>query len=108
MDVVKRFHSKVGKRYFLSPHQSCKYLGIEVRSRVEWHPPTPDEMPGMQDGDWKSVLTCLCQQIMLNRQLASAVIADRLPSLLFRCWPFNAGAVDPDRAAVEKLLHVAL
>ena len=64
-------------------------------------------MAGMQQGGREPVLASLPQQVGLNGRFLDAVFAEWTPGLLLGRWDNQAGAVHPNRPAVQEMLHFA-
>src|SRR5689334_22249656 len=60
----------------------------------------------MQDRRWKS-FPALLQQILFNRRLLNPILAERFSRLSFYCRHFGARSVNPNRAATQKMPHLA-
>ena len=93
--------------HFPAARQVREDLRIEIPRRVDGRPTRSNQMPRMQHSRRKTFTPRFVQQVFLNGGFAAAIVAERPPRLLLRGWNLHAGSVDPDGAAVQKVLHLA-
>jgi hypothetical protein len=106
MDVVHRFEPEVWQNYFFATRQAAENLGIEMAHGIKRFPTRPDDVPGVQQGGWKSSEAGFPQEVFFNCGLLHTVLAERPARCLFGGRHLNAGAMDPDRSAMEKMLDL--
>ena len=105
--MVDSFQPKVGQRDFCALGQLTEDRRVEVAGGIEWHPPWPDNVTRMQQGRGKAIAPRFVQQVTFNRRFLDAVVTERAARGSFGGRHGDAGAVNPDRAAMQKVLHLA-
>src|SRR5690606_27763292 len=107
VDVVQRLHAEVRQRDFFAARDALNRFLIAVACRREDVPPRPHDMPRLHNRRGEAAQPRFGQEIVLNRGFLNTVFPERMARLIFAGGDFYAMSVNPDRAAVEKMLDAA-
>jgi hypothetical protein len=105
VNVMECLHSKIGEQYLVSDCQIGEYLWIEIARWIDGPPARADEVTWMQNRRRESARTSLVQEILLDRGLPAAVIAEGTPWRIFGSRYLYTVAVNPDGSAVKEMPH---
>ncbi len=106
--VVERGQPPLGQAHAASVGEVLEHAQVEVPGRVDGHPPRPHDVARVQHGGREAVHPGAPQQVRLDLRLLDAVRAVRPARRALERGHELGGAVHPDGAAVQQVLHAPL
>ena len=107
MHVMERFHAEVRQCQRLPACQRLKHVEVDVAGGIDGCPTRTDDVPRMQHGGRQTATPRFVEEVSLDGRLVDAVVVNGPARLLFGDRHFRAGAVNPDRAAMQKVLYLS-
>ncbi len=107
MDVMHGFHAHVRQCDLFAVSQLDEDFRIAMSGRVDGCPALPDNVTRVQQRRREAGAPRFIQQISLDRRFLDAVAPERVARQVFARRDDRAVSVNPDRPAVEEVLHFA-
>ena len=106
MHMMHGFHPQIRERQLFSLRQFLENRRIEIACRIHDNPAWSHDVTWVQDGGRETMQTRLIQQIGLDGGFLDAVFPKGTAGLFFGRGHTDAGAMHPDGAATDEMLHL--